>query len=90
MKRISSKETLYNKEDHEYLTATHGTSVCAYRSENGRFLGPLFKGAAQYCGHHITYCDVISNRQNTIVGFKIKELTLVSRTLLLYATRVWT
>ena len=43
MRVTSSEETLWEKEAYDRLADTHGSRVCAYRVDNGRFVNPLFK-----------------------------------------------
>ena len=89
MRGGSSEETLWAKEACECLAATHGARVCAYRSDNGRLVDPLFKESVQTCGQNIICCGVGYHHQNAIVDRRIKELTLGIWTLLLHATRFW-
>ena len=46
----SAEKTLQSKEAYEPLAATHGTMVCVYRLDKGRFSEPLFKEAVYTCG----------------------------------------
>ena len=85
----SAEETLHAKEAYKRLSVTHGTRVCAYRADNGRFLYPPFKEAIRSCGQKIRFCGMESRHQNAIVDIRIKELTLGSQTLLLHATILW-
>ena len=89
MSKTSSEETLHSKEAYERLTSTHVSRLCAYSADNGRFVDSLFKESFQTCKQHINYCGVGSRHQNAIVGYRIKELILVSNTLLLHATILW-
>ena len=47
MRGNSSEEKLWAKEAYEPFAATHGTRVCDYRADNGRFVDPLFKVSVQ-------------------------------------------
>jgi hypothetical protein len=48
-----------------------------------------FKKALKDANQKITYCAVGAHHQNGIVERRIKELTLISRTLLLHAKQHW-
>ena len=86
----SSEETLWANLAYEILVATHNTRVCAYRADNVFFVDPQFKEAVQTCGQQISYCEVSSHHQNEIVERRIKKINLVSQTLLLHVTILWT
>ena len=64
-------------------------SVQRYHVDNGRFADHGFCKAVEASNQRITFCGVGSHHQNTITERHIKELTLVSRTLLLNAKRYW-
>ena len=89
MRGTSDEEDLLAKEADENLADTHGARVCDYRAENISIEDTQFKESVQTYGQQISYCGVGSNHQNAIVEYRIKKLTLVSRTLLLHATRMW-
>ena len=89
MRGASAEETIRYKEAYKYLEATHRARVCAYREDNGRFTEPQLKEAVQTCRQHIIYCGVGSHQQNAIMEISIKELILVSWTLLLHTTKLW-
>ena len=84
MNRPSRPSKIY-----EHLEATHGTRVCAFRADNGKFIETLFKEEVRYYGQHITYCVLGSYQNNVIVDHMVKEFILGSRTLILHATRLW-
>jgi hypothetical protein len=58
-------------------------------ADNGRFADSGFKQAVKDCNQKITYCAVGAHHQNGIVEKRMKELTLISWTLLLHAKRHW-
>jgi hypothetical protein len=49
----------------------------------------VFKKQFKDANQSITFCAVGAHHQNGIVERRIKELTLISRTLLLHAKRHW-
>ena len=71
------------------MAATHGARVFAYSLDNGGFTDNPFNEAFHTCGQYIFYYRVGSHHQNTIVGRRIKEFTLGSRTLILHAAILW-
>ena len=89
MKVTSGEETLRAKEAYERLESTHGDRVCAYRANSRRFAEPISKEAVQTCGQQISYCGVGSHHHKEIFERRIKEINLVSPTLLLHATILW-
>jgi hypothetical protein len=62
-----------------------GVSIISYPADNGQFTDAGFQQAIKDSNQKITYCAVGAHHQNGIVEWQIKELTLISRTLLLHA-----
>ncbi|KAL7547062.1 hypothetical protein ACHAWF_010384 [Thalassiosira exigua] len=87
MRDLSLDETLQAKSAFERLANDGGVKIEAYRADNGRFADQGFRDAIHHCNQKITFCAVGSHHQNGIAERKIKELTLIARTLLLHATR---
>jgi hypothetical protein len=56
---------------------------------NGRFADSGFQQEVKDSNQKITYCAVGAHHQNRIVERRIKELTLISQTLLVHAKRHW-
>jgi hypothetical protein len=84
---LSLDETLLAKSSFE--RQAHDTSS-SYRADNGRFANTGFQKAVKEANQNITFCAVGVHHQNGIVERRIKELTLISRTLLLHTKRHWT
>jgi hypothetical protein len=62
-----------------------GVSIISYCTDNGRFADTGFQQAIKDSNQKITCCAVGTHHQNRIIEGQIKELALISRTLLLYA-----
>ncbi|KAL7546695.1 hypothetical protein ACHAWF_010025 [Thalassiosira exigua] len=89
MRDLTLEETLLAKTSFERHARDGGTTISSYRADNGRFADRGFKDAVNDCNQTITFCVVGAHHRNGIVERKIKELTLISRTLLLHAIRHW-
>jgi hypothetical protein len=89
MQDLSLDETLLAKSSFERQANDGGVSIESYRADNGRFADAGFQKAVKDANQSITFCAVGAHHQNGIVERRIKELTLVSRTLLLHAKRHW-
>ena len=89
MRDLSLDETLLAKTSFERLANDGGISIKSYRADNGRFADKGFHSAIKECNQTITFCGVGGHHQNGIVERKIKELTLIARTLLLHSIRHW-
>ena len=76
---------LLAKKSFERLANDGGVAIKSYRADNGRFADKLFHDAVQYSNQTIRICAVGDHHQNGIVERKIKELTLISISLLLNA-----
>jgi hypothetical protein len=66
-----------------------GISIASYRADNGCFADAGFQKAIKDANQSITFCAVGAHHQNGIVEQRIKELTLISWTLLLHAKQHW-
>ena len=60
-----------------------------YHADNVRFLKQAFRSEIEDTNHNITFCGVGSHHQNANFERKLQNLTLVARTLLLYAKIYW-
>jgi hypothetical protein len=89
MRDLTLDETLLAKASFERHANEGGVTIDSYRADNGRFADSGFQQAIKDCNQKITYCAVGAHHQNGIVERRIKELTLISRTLLLHAKRHW-
>ena len=89
MRDLTLDETLLAKTSFERHANDGGVQIKAYRADNGRFADQGFRDSVNECHQTITYCAVGAHHQNGIVERRIKELTLIGRTLLLHAVRHW-
>ena len=89
MRNLTLDETLLAKTSFERHAQNGGVRIKAYRADNGRFADQGFRDALNECNQKITFCAVGAHHQNGIVERRIKELTLIARTLLLHAVRHW-
>ena len=89
MRDQSQDSTLEAKAAYERHANTFGVDVKAYRADNGRFAEAKFWEEVKRCLQEITYCGVGAHHQNGAVERAIKDLTLITRTLLLHAKRHW-
>jgi len=89
MQDLTLDETLLAKTSFECHANDGGVQIKAYRADNGRFADQGFRDSVNECHQTITYCAVGAHHQNGIVKRRIKELTLIGRTLLLHAVRHW-
>jgi hypothetical protein len=89
MRDLTLDETLLAKTAFERHANEGGISIASYRADNGRFADAGFQKAIKEANQSITFCAVGAHHQNGIVERRIKELTLISRTLLLHAKRHW-
>ena len=85
MRDLGLDETLLVKSAFEQHANEGGISISSYRADNGRFADAGFQKAIKDANQSITFCAVGAHHQNGIVKRRIKELTLISRTLLLHA-----
>ena len=60
-----------------------------YHADNGRFGEKKFTDDVKACSQRITFCGVGAHHQNGITENAIKQLTLISRTLLVHAQDLW-
>jgi hypothetical protein len=84
MHDLTLDKTLLAKSSFERHANKGGVSIISYHAENGQFADTWFQQAIKDSNHNITYCAVGAHHQNGIVERRIKELTLISRTLLLH------
>ena len=87
MRDITLDETLLAKTSFKHLANDGGVTIKSCRADNGRFAEKGFHSKVQESNQNITFCAVGIHHQNGIVERKIKELTLISRTLLLQTIR---
>jgi hypothetical protein len=89
MQDLTLDETLLAKTSFEQHANKGGVTINSYHADNGRFADAGFQQAVKDSNQKISYCAVRAHHQNGIVERRIKELTLISWTLLLHAKRHW-
>ena len=89
MRDLTGESTLAAKKEFEHRCAVRGIKVKHYHADNGRFAEPAFVKECERCGQDLTFCGVGAHHQNGIAERKIKDVTLISRTILLHAMRYW-
>ena len=89
MQDLRLDETLLAKSAFERHANEGDFSISSYQADNGRFADAGFQKAIKVAHQSITFCAVGANQQNGIVERHIKELTLISWTLLLHAKQHW-
>ena len=89
MRDLTGESTLAAKKEFEHRCAIRGVKVQHYHADNGRFAEPAFVNECKKCNQDLTFCGVGAHHQNGISERKIKDVTLISRTLLLHAMRYW-
>ncbi len=89
MRNITLDESLLAKSSFEQHVNEGGVTISSYRADNGQFTDSRFQQTVKDSNQKITYCAVGAHHQNGIVERRIKELTLIFWTLLLYAKRHW-
>jgi hypothetical protein len=89
MRDLSLDKTLLAKSSFKRHANDGGVSINSYRADDNRFADAGFQKALKDANQKITYCAVGAHHQNGIIKRRIKELTLISRTLLLHAKGHW-
>jgi hypothetical protein len=85
MQDLGLDETLLAKSSFKWHANEGGISINSYCADNGHFADAGFQKAIKEANQTITFCAVGAHHQNGIVKRWIKELTLISWTLLLHA-----
>jgi hypothetical protein len=85
MPDLTLDETLLAKSSFERHDNKGGVSIISYCADNGQFADAGFQQEIKDSNQKITYCAAGAHHQNGIVEQQIKEITLISRTLLLHA-----
>ncbi len=89
MRDLTLDETLPAKTSFERFASNGGVTINSYQADNGQFADTGFQQAIKDANQTITFCAVGVHHQNGIVEQCIKELMLISCTLLLHAKRHW-
>jgi hypothetical protein len=85
----ASKKHYFAKTAFERHASEGGITIHSYQEDNGQFADSGFQKAIKDANQKITFCAVSAHHQNRTVERQIKELTLISRTLLLHAKGLW-
>ena len=87
---LTAESTIAVKREFEHRCAVRGVKVEHYHADNGRFAELAWINECKRCKQDLTFCGVGAHHQNGISERKIKDVTLISRTMLLHAIRYWT
>ena len=85
----SGESTLQAKHDYEHLSATRNVKVKHYHADNSRFAERSFTNDFKASTQQITFCGVGAHHQNGMAVNTIKQLTLISRHLLVHDQNYW-
>ena len=85
MRDLTAESTLAAKREFEHRCAVRGVQVEHYHADNGRFAEPAFVDECKRCKQELTFCGVGAHHQNGIAERKIKDVTVIARTILLHA-----
>ena len=86
---LTAESNLDAKIEFEHRCAVRGIKVEHYHADNGRFAEPAWINECKRCKQELTLCGVGSHHQNGISERKIKDVTLISRKMLLHSIRYW-
>ena len=86
---LTLDETLLEKTSFERLANDGGVTIKSYRVDNGRFTDKGYHISMQERNKTITFFAFGGHHKNVIVEIKIKELTLIARTLLIHTILHW-
>ena len=89
MRGLTAESTLAAKKEFEHRFAARGVKVKHYHADNGRFTEPAFVQECKRCHQDLTLCGVDAHHQNGTSGREIKDVSLISRTLLLHTMFYW-
>jgi hypothetical protein len=84
MQNLSLEETILAKHGYRQFFTAIDVTAKVYHADKGHFADKGFCDECTSSNQVITFCGVGSHHQNGIAEQKIKELTLVARTLLLH------
>ena len=91
LQRITTgEETLSAKEAFESEAHSNGNIITHYRVDNGRFAKKSFRDHVETCIQIMDLCGVNAHHINGLVERRIRTLSTSTRTILLYAMRIWT
>ncbi len=73
----------------ERFANSNNVQIQSYHAKNGRFVEQKFSYESWQCNQELSFCAVGAHYQNGIVECKIKDLTLITKTLLLHVKWNW-
>ena len=85
MRDLTAGSTIAAKKEFEHLCTVRGVKVENYHAYNRRFAKPAWINECKSCKQDLIFCGVGAHHQNGIPERKIKDVTLISRTMLLHA-----
>jgi hypothetical protein len=89
MQDLTLDKTLLAKSSFGRHAHKGGVTINSYHANNGCFADSGFQQVIKDADWKITYCTVGAHHQKGIVEQWIKELALISQTLLLHAKQHW-
>ena len=84
MMDITAELTLVVKKEFEHRCAVRGVKVEHYHAYNGIFAEPAWINECKRCKQDLTFCGVGAHHQNGISKRRIKDITLILRTMLFH------
>ena len=83
------QSTLQAKLAYENHASTCGVKIRKYHADNGRFADASFREEVQRCNQDLKFCGIGAHHQNRIAERRIRTLTEMCRTYLLYFIHKW-
>ena len=84
MRDLTAESTLAGKKEFEHRCAVRGVKVKHYHADNEIFAEPAWINECKHYEQDFTFCVVGAPHQNVILERKIKDVTSISRTMLLH------
>jgi hypothetical protein len=89
MQDLGLDKTLLAKSAFEHHANEDGVTINAYCADSGCLADAGFQKAIKDANQSITFCAVGAHHHNGIVEQRIKELTLITQTMLLHTKQHW-
>ena len=87
MRDLTTESTLVSMKEFAHRCAVRGIKVKHYHADNGRFAKPAWVNECKRCHQDLIFFGVGAHHQNGIAEHAIKDVTLISRTILLHPMR---
>ena len=81
LRDLTADSRLATKKEFEHHCSVRGVKVKHYHADNGRFDEPEWINECKRCKQDLKFCGVGAHHQNGISERKIKDVTIISRTL---------